>query len=183
MAPPYISPLSILNKLLLLSLLLTPQLALAKWNATGTVRNLWATPVMEYKGLFSTEQLDAFSKDVTLAWEEFMKERSNPATRRRIKPQAFGTSTPNDKDRINEEFFNYQGRHPINAATLEIVWQAFCFAVDTFLEKTEFPPIEYQRESISKPGTIEWTKDKQPRRGHQYCWSSLQFAVSNIFCP
>lgn len=156
-----------------LALLLHP--ATAKWNATGSVKKLWATPVMEYSGLFSRDQLQAFADDVKRSWSTFLKERSDPSTRRAIKSQAEGTSTPNDKDRINEEFFNYQNRHPVNAATLEIVWQAFCFAVNKFVEETGMPPIQYQRESLSAPGTLEWTADKNPRRGHQYCWSSLQF--------
>ena len=176
-------PSSRLFALLLLSL--SSQLAWSKWNATGTVRNLWATPVMEYSGLFSDEQLQAFADDVKSSWSAFLKERSDPRTRRVAKPQAFGASTPSDKDRINEEFFNYQGRNPINQNTLEVVWQAFCFAVDKFLEETGIPPIEYQSESRTIPGTLEWTKDKGPQRGKQYCWSSLQFGVSemsDLFC-
>jgi len=140
---------------------------------------------MEYSGLFSDEQLQAFADDVKSSWSAFLKERSDPRTRRVAKPQAFGASTPSDKDRINEEFFNYQGRNPINQNTLEVVWQAFCFAVDKFLEETGIPPIEYQRESRTIPGTLEWTKDKGPQRGKQYCWSSLQFGVSemsDLFC-
>lgn len=145
----------------------------ARWNATGTVRNLWATPVMEYKGLFSSEQLDAFAADVQASYAAFLEERANPLTRRSIKSQAFGTSTPNDKDRINEEFFNYQARHPINQATLETVWQAFVFACSKYIEETGMPPIDYQRETL-EGGSLEWTKGGVPRRGSQYCWGSVQ---------
>jgi len=152
-----------------------PQIASARWNATGTVKNLWSTPVMEYSGLFSDEQLQSFATDVKSTWADFLKERSDPTKRRGVKSQAEGTSTPNDKDRINEEFFNYQNRHPVNQATLETVWQAFVFACDKFIQEAQMPSIEYQRESLTAPGTIEWTKDKHPRRGKQYCWSSMQF--------
>ena len=151
------------------------QVTFAKWNATGNLRNLWATPVMEYSGLLSKEQLEAFANDVRTSWDAFLVERSDPSTRKSIKSQAFGTSTPGDKDRINEEFFNYQSRHPINENTLEIVWRAFCYACDKFIEEANIPSIEYQRESLTTPGTLEWTSDKNPRRGKQYCWSSLQF--------
>jgi len=144
----------------------------ARWNATGTVKNLWATPVMEYSGLFSEEQLTAFAADVKASWSAFLAERSQ----RKVvtKAQAYGTSTKNDKDKINEEFFNYQSRNPINQATLETVWQGFIFACDKFVEETGMPPIEYQRETLAG-GSIEWTKDKGPRRGNQYCWGSVQF--------
>lgn len=136
----------------------------ARWNATGTVKNLWATPVMEYSGLFSEEQLTAFAADVKASWSAFLAERSQ----RKVvtKAQAYGTSTKNDKDKINEEFFNYQSRNPINQATLETVWQGFIFACSKFVEETGMPPIEYQRETLAG-GSIEWTKDKGPRRGNQ----------------
>ena len=146
----------------------------ARWNATGTVRNLWATPVMEYSGLFSEEQLAIFASDVKTTWENFLEERNDPLRRPKTKPQAYGTSTKNDKDRINEEFFNYQGRHPLNAATLETIWQAFVYACDKYVIETGLPPIEYQRETL-EGGSIEWTKEKNPRRGKQYCWGSVQF--------
>jgi len=144
----------------------------AKWNATGVVRNLWATPVMEYSGLFDETQLEAFATDVKLKWAEFLRQRSsgNVVT----KSQAFGASTKNDRDRINEEFFNYQSRNPINAATLETIWQAFIYACNKFISETAMPPIEYQREAL-EGGYIEWTKDKHPRRSRQYCWGSVQF--------
>lgn len=121
---------------------------------------------MEYSGLFSEEQLQAFASDVKQAWADFLKQRSDPAFRVKTKSQAFGTSTKNDKDRINEEFFNYQGRNPINEATLETVWQAFVFSCNKYIEETGMPPIEYQRETLAG-GSIEWTKDKFPRRGRQ----------------
>lgn len=136
----------------------------ARWNATGTVRNLWATPVMEYSGLFSDEQLQAFAADVKQAWATFLKERN--ANQVRTIPQAFGTSTKNDKDKINEEFFNYQGRNPINTATLETIWQGFVFACNKFIQETGIPPIEYQRETLAG-GAIEWTKEPNPRRARQ----------------
>ena len=117
-----------------------------------------------------------FAADVKSSWADFLKERSDPSRQRKIVAAADGTSTPNDKDRINEEFFNYQGRNPVNQVTLETVWQAFIFACNKFVEEGNFPPIEYQRESPTNPGTIEWTKEKSPRRGRQYCWSSVQFA-------
>ena len=139
----------------------------ARWNATGVVRNLWATPVMEYNGLFSEEQLTAFATDVKTSWTNFLRERSDPNRRKVVtKSQAYGTSTANDKDRINEEFFNYQSRNPINQATLETVWQGFLFSCNKFIEETGMPPIEYQRETLAG-GSIEWTKDKNPRRGNQ----------------
>ena len=140
----------------------------ARWNATGTVRNLWATPMMEYTGLFSEEQLTAFATDVKTSWADFLKERSDPSTKQRVatKSQAYGTSTKNDKDKINEEFFNYQSRNPINQATLETVWQGFVYACNKFVEETGLPPIEYQRETLAG-GSIEWTTDKGPKRGNQ----------------
>ena len=140
----------------------------ARWNATGTVRNLWATPIMEYSGLFSEEQLAAFANDVKTSWSNFLKERSDPNRQQKVvtKSQAFGTSTKNDKDKINEEFFNYQSRNPINQATLETVWQGFVFACNKFVEETGLPPIEYQRETLAG-GSLEWTTDKGPRRGNQ----------------
>lgn len=158
-----------------IAILLSSQ-AEARWNATGVVRNLWATPVMEYTGLFSEEQLAAFATDVKTSWSNFLKERSIPDKKRAVvtKSQAFGTSTKNDKDKINEEFFNYQSRNPINAATLETVWQGFIFSCNKFIEETDIPPIEYQRETLAG-GSIEWTTDKFPRRGNQYCWGSVQF--------
>jgi hypothetical protein len=149
--------------------ILLPSEAEARWNATGVVRNLWATPVMEYSGLFSEEQLAAFATDVKTSWSNFLKERSNPDKKRAVvvtKSQAFGTSTKNDKDKINEEFFNYQSRNPINPATLETVWQGFIFSCNKFIEETDMPPIEYQRETLAG-GSIEWTTDKFPRRGNQ----------------
>ena len=138
----------------------------ARWNATGVVRNLWATPIMEYKGLFSDEQLAAFASDVKTSWATFLKHRSENKGKVVTKAQAYGTSTANDKDKINEEFFNYQSRNPINAATLETVWQGFVFACNKFVEETGMPPIEYQRETLTG-GSIEWTKDKFPKRGNQ----------------
>lgn len=152
---------------LAIAILLSSQ-AEARWNATGVVRNLWATPVMEYTGLFSEEQLAAFATDVKTSWSNFLKERSIPDKKRAVvtKSQAFGTSTKNDKDKINEEFFNYQSRNPINAATLETVWQGFIFSCNKFIEETDIPPIEYQRETLAG-GSIEWTTDKFPRRGNQ----------------
>mmetsp|Transcript_15461 Transcript_15461/g.20136 ORF Transcript_15461/g.20136 Transcript_15461/m.20136 type:complete len:295 (+) Transcript_15461:73-957(+) len=146
----------------------------AKWNATGTVKNLWATPVMEYSGLFSEEQLAVFAKDVKKSWESFLEEKNNPVTARKTKAQAYGTSTKNDKDLINEEFFNYQSRFPVNPYTLDIVWQAFVFACNKYIEETGMPPIEYQRETL-EGGSLEWTTEKNPRRGKQYCWGSVQF--------
>jgi len=143
-----------------------PILIEAKWNATGTVKNLWATPVMEYSGLFSEEQLAVFAKDVKKSWESFLEEKNNPATARETKAQAYGTSTKNDKDLINEEFFNYQSRFPVNPYTLDIVWQAFVFACNKYIEETGMPPIEYQRETL-EGGSIEWTTEKNPRRGKQ----------------
>ena len=62
--------------------------ARAKWNATGQVRNLWATPVMEYSGLFSDEQVAQFAADVKEGWAAFLRERANPTTRRKAKPRA-----------------------------------------------------------------------------------------------
>lgn len=147
----------------------------ARWNATGVVRNLWATPVMEYSGLFSEEQLAAFANDVKTSWSTFLQQRADPNRQKVVtKAQAYGTSTKNDKDRINEEFFNYQSRNPVNPATLEIVWQGFIFACNKFIEETGMPPIQYQRETLAG-GSIEWTTDKHPRRGNQYCWGSVQF--------
>ena len=151
---------------LLLMYIMGPSPVAAKWNATGTVRTLWATPVMEYSGLFSQEQLTQFAADVKSTWADFLEERSDPSKRKALKPQAFGTSTKNDKDRINEEFFQYQGRNPVNQATLETVWQAFVFSCNKFIEEAEFPAIEYQRETL-EGGSIEWTTDKHPRRGRQ----------------
>ena len=151
---------------LLVTILTLSQVTQARWNATGVVRNLWATPVMEYTGLFSEEQLAAFASDVKQSWSNFLQERSDPNRKVITKPQAFGTSTKNDKDRINEEFFNYQGRNPINQATLETVWQGFIFACNKFIEETEMPPIEYQRETL-EGGSIEWTEEKFPKRGKQ----------------
>jgi hypothetical protein len=119
---------------------------------------------MEYDGLFSEEQLQAFATDVKQAWAEFLKQRDTQKVK--TVPQAFGTSTINDKDKINEEFFNYQGRHPINAATLETIWQAFVYACNKFIQETGIPPIEYQRETLAG-GSIEWTKEPNPRRGRQ----------------
>lgn len=129
---------------------------------------------MEYSGLFSDEQLAAFASDVKSSWSNFLKERSNSQRSVITKSQAFGTSTKNDKDKVNEEFFNYQGRNPINQATLETVWQGFIFACNKFVEESDLPPIEYQRETLAG-GSIEWTTDKFPRRGNQYCWGSVQF--------
>ena len=148
--------------------ILTLPAAEARWNATGTVRNLWATPMMEYSGLFSEEQVAAFATDVKTSWANFLKERSDPNRVQKVvtKSQAFGTSTKNDKDKINEEFFNYQSRNPVNPATLETVWQGFVYACNKFVEETELPPIEYQRETLTG-GSIEWTTDKGPRRGNQ----------------
>lgn len=147
----------------------------ARWNATGYVRNLWATPVMEYTGLFGEEQLLGFAKEVKDLWAKFLEERSDPTKpRRTTKSLAFHTSTPNDKDRINEEFYNFQGRNPLPPVTLETVWQAFIFACNKYIEETGMPNIEYQRETL-EGGSIEWTKEKNPRRGKQYCWSSVQF--------
>lgn len=147
----------------------------AKWNATGNLRTIWVTHVMEYRDLFSPEQAGMFAEDVKKAYGDFLVERSDPATRRGIKPQSEHSSTPADKDRINEEFFNYQGRHPINEATLEIVWQAFCYAVARFVKEADLPPIEYQRET-AEGGSLEWvtTAVGMPRRGRQYCWGSVQ---------
>ena len=149
-----------------------------RWNATGSIRTLWATPVMEYDGLFSDEQLSAFAADVQQAWSSFLQQRSSSQQQQQgqeklnkvvTKSQAFGTSTKNDKDKINEEFFNYQSRHPINEGTLETVWQAFVFACSKFVQETGIPPIEYQRETL-QGGSIEWTKDPNPRRGKQVCY-------------
>ena len=130
------------------------------------VRNLWATPVMEYSGLFGEEQLQAFSADVKRCWSDFLIERNNPQTRRGAKPLAFGTSTPNDKDKINEEFFNFQSRNPscVQYHTLETVWQAFVFACQQFVKEADLPPIEYQRET-KEGGSLEWTTDPNPKRG------------------
>lgn len=145
----------------------------ARWNATGTVRTLWATPVMEYSGLFSDEQLDAFAQDVKTAWSNFLRQRktrSRPRTKSTA--AAFGLSTPNDKDKINEEFFTYQRQSPIRAATLETVWQGFVFACQKFLDETGVPPIAYQRETVDG-GALEWTTsadNNNPVRGTQYCW-------------
>lgn len=156
--------------------ILTFPSAEARWNATGTVRNLWATPIMEYSGLFSDEQLAAFATDVKTSWANFLKERSDPNRKQKVvtKSQAFGTSTKNDKDKINEEFFNYQSRNPINQATLETVWQGFVYACNRFVEETGLPPIEYQRETLAG-GSIEWTTDKGPRRGNQVNFKILNF--------
>ncbi len=163
----------------ILLLIVCPLPTQAKWNATGTVRNLWATPVMEYSGLFSDEQLATFAADVKSAWANFLEERADPTRRRITKAQAFGASTKNDKDRINEEFFNYQGRKSINPATLEIVWQAFVYSCNKFIEETGLPPIEYQRETL-EGGSIEWTTDKNPRRGRQV--SDVKFSKLLKLC-
>lgn len=161
----------------LLFLIVVYNKAEARWNATGTVRNLWATPVMEYSGLFSDEQVQAFADDVKEAWARFLKERNT--NRVKTIPAAFGTSTKNDKDKINEEFFNYQGRNPINVATLETVWQGFVFACNKFVQETGMPPIEYQRETLAG-GSIEWTKEPNPRRGRQVRNSLLPVVTIRI---
>ena len=96
----------------------------------------------------------------------FLEEKNNPVTARKTKAQAYGTSTKNDKDLINEEFFNYQSRFPVNPYTLDIVWQAFVFACNKYIEETGMPPIEYQRETL-EGGSLEWTTEKNPRRGKQ----------------
>ena len=123
---------------------------------------------MEYSGLFSEEQLTAFATDVKTSWGNFLRERQDPDRKQKVatKSQAYGTSTKNDKDKINEEFFNYQSRNPINAATLETVWQGFIFSCNKFIEETGMPPVEYQRETLAG-GSLEWTTDKGPRRGSQ----------------
>ena len=110
----------------------------ARWNATGVVRTLWATPIMEYNGLFSEEQLSAFATDVKTSWSSFLKERSSSKNSVVTKSQAYGTSTANDKDKINEEFFNYQSRNPINYHTLETVWQGFVFACNKVSKASPF---------------------------------------------
>ena len=100
----------------------------AKWNATGTMRQLWATPVLEYDGLFSNEQLTLFTADVRSTYAAFLLEQSDPTLRRGIRQTVDHSSTPSDKDRLNEEFYNYQTRAPVPHRTLETVWQAFVFA-------------------------------------------------------
>lgn len=157
--------------LLLLSCL---KVADSAWKATGNLRQIWATPVMEYRGLFSKEQLQQFSKEVQDKYADFLKEREDPSTpRRSIKPEAEHSSTPNDKDRMNEEFFNYQSRNPLSHPTLETIWQAFCFAVSKYVKESGLPDIEYQRPNAI--GTaLEWTKGGTPIRGKQYCWGSVQ---------
>eukprot|EP00587_Corethron_hystrix_P007090 CAMPEP_0113320082 /NCGR_PEP_ID=MMETSP0010_2-20120614/14021_1 /TAXON_ID=216773 ORGANISM="Corethron hystrix, Strain 308" /NCGR_SAMPLE_ID=MMETSP0010_2 /ASSEMBLY_ACC=CAM_ASM_000155 /LENGTH=249 /DNA_ID=CAMNT_0000177769 /DNA_START=186 /DNA_END=935 /DNA_ORIENTATION=+ /assembly_acc=CAM_ASM_000155 len=129
---------------------------------------------MEYSGLFNDDQLKAFAADVKSSWSDFLLERSNPQTRRKTKSLAFGASTVNDKDRINEEFFNYQSRNPIKYHTLETVWRAFLFACQKFIKEAELPPIEYQRET-KEGGSLEWTIEPNPKRGPGYCWGSVQF--------
>jgi len=145
----------------------------AKWNATGTMRQLWATPVLEYDGLFSEDQLALFTADIKQTYADFLIERSDPARRRAIKQSLTHSSTATDKDRLNEEFYNYQGRNPIPHHTLETVWQAFVFACNKYVTESGLPPLDYQRET-AEGGSLEWTKGGVPRRGRQYCWGSVQ---------
>jgi len=147
-----------------------------KWNATGRFRQLWSTPVMEYEGLFSATEIAKFSDDVKIRYSEFLEHRNDPTWKKKeSKPQkrAFGFSTPNDKDTINDQFFSYQTKNPINSATLDAIWQAFVFACHKFVEESGMPPIEYQRETVMG-GELEWTSGGVPRRGSKYCWGSLQ---------
>ena len=46
------------------ALLRTLRPARGEWQAKGKMEFLWATPVMEYDGLFNEEQLCMFAKDV-----------------------------------------------------------------------------------------------------------------------
>ena len=146
----------------------------AKWNATGTMRQLWATPVLEYDGLFSDEQLTLFTADVRSTYAAFLLERSDPTLRRGIRQTVDHSSTPSDKDRLNEEFYNYQTRAPVPHRTLETVWQAFVFACGKYLMETGTPPLDYQRET-AEGGALEWTRGGVPRREGMYCWGSVQY--------
>jgi len=143
-----------------------------KWNATGKMELLWATPVVQYHGLFSEEQLALFAKEVQDSFADFLKERADPNRRRGIKQNDY-TSTPADKDKLNEEFYNYQARNPISQATLDTIWQAFVFACNKYATEVGMPPFDYQRET-AQGGSLEWTKGGVPRRGKQYCWGSVQ---------
>eukprot|EP00547_Thalassionema_nitzschioides_P011097 CAMPEP_0194260236 /NCGR_PEP_ID=MMETSP0158-20130606/45401_1 /TAXON_ID=33649 /ORGANISM="Thalassionema nitzschioides, Strain L26-B" /LENGTH=258 /DNA_ID=CAMNT_0039000319 /DNA_START=363 /DNA_END=1139 /DNA_ORIENTATION=- len=137
------------------------------------MRQLWATPVMEYKDLFSKEQLTFFAENVKDAYATFLEEREDPTRYRPAKTQTSFSSTPSDKDKINEEFFNFQTRNPINPATLEVVWQAFVYASQKFVKEAGMPDIDYQRETAAG-GELEWSKGGVPRRGSMYCWGSVQ---------
>jgi len=160
------------SSLLVVLLLICPSNA-AKWNATGTLRQIWVTPVMEYQDLFSSAQLDSFADDVRELFQKFLLQKDSK--KHVTVAQNTFSSTPNDKDRLNEDFYNYQITNPINPGTLETIWQAFVYACQKFMKESGMPPVDYQREKASgKEGELEWTKGGIPRRGSMYCWGSVQ---------
>ena len=133
---------------------------------------LWATPVMEYDGLFNEEQLCMFAKDVLEAWDAFQA----AGQKDRVTNPTDTAWTQADLDRYNEKFFAWQSVTPVPMRTLETVWQAFVFAVREYVKQAEMPPLLYQRPNDA--GTaIEWTTiDQHPnvQRGNGYCWAAVQ---------
>jgi len=146
--------------------------ALAEWTARGTMRLLWATPVMEYEGLFNDEQLCEFARDVLAAHDAFLAAGAQD----RVKAPTETSWTPTDTDRSNEKFFAYQQVTPVPARTLETIWQAFVHASSKYVAEAELPPLKYQRSNAA--GTaIEWTDtEANPAvaRGRGYCWGAVQ---------
>ncbi|CAH0366970.1 unnamed protein product [Pelagomonas calceolata] len=146
--------------------------ARGEWQAKGKMEFLWATPVMEYDGLFNEEQLCMFAKDVLEAWDAFQA----AGQKDRVTNPTDTAWTQADLDRYNEKFFAWQSVTPVPMRTLETVWQAFVFAVREYVKQAEMPPLLYQRPNDA--GTaIEWTTiDQHPnvQRGNGYCWAAVQ---------
>ena len=75
--------------------------ARGEWQAKGKMEFLWATPVMEYDGLFNEEQLCMFAKDVLEAWDAFQA----AGQKDRVANPTDTAWTQADLDRYNEKFF------------------------------------------------------------------------------
>ena len=114
--------------------------ARGEWQAKGKMEFLWATPVMEYDGLFNEEQLCMFAKDVLEAWDAFQA----AGQKDRVTNPTDTAWTQADLDRYNEKFFAWQSVTPVPMRTLETVWQAFVFAVREYVKQAEMPPLLYQ---------------------------------------
>ena len=147
-------------------------MATTEWTAKGTMRYLWATPVMEYADLFNEEQLCMFAQDVLLSWQTFL-EAGEVA---RVTSATETAWTDTDTDRYNEKFFAWQQASPVPSRTLDTVWAAFVHAAQMYVREADMAPLKYQRPNDA--GTaIEWTttaRHPQIARGAGYCWGAVQ---------
>ena len=88
-------------------------IATTEWTAKGTMRYLWATPVMEYADLFNEEQLCMFAQDVLLSWQTFLEAGEVD----RVTSATDTAWTDTDTDRYNEKFFAWQQASPVPSRT------------------------------------------------------------------